>query len=78
MCLETKKELKIEQQRPDEMKSELNIFKIYKDTWQGKITNGQLVKNTSKKDCVNVESALEADLKSVKVNITKGQMIKKW
>ena len=31
-----KGELEIEQQRPDEMKSELNIFNIYRDTLQGK------------------------------------------
>ena len=43
---------------------------------KGKMTNGQMVKNTSKKDNVNVESALEGDLKSVKGKITKGQMIK--
>ena len=36
------------------------------ESGKGKLTNGQLVKNISMKDCLNVESAIEADSKSVK------------
>ena len=39
---------------------------ILSESGKGKLTNGQLVKNISMKDCLNVESAIEADSKSVK------------
>ena len=48
------------------------ISKVIQKVIRGKLTNGQLVKKkTSKKDCVNVKSALEADLKSIKGKNTK-------
>merc|ERR1712240_372371 len=39
---------------------------IVSECGKGKLTNGQLVKNISMKDCLNVKSAIEADSKSVK------------
>ena len=51
---------------------------IVSESGKGKLTNGQLVKNISMKDCVNVESALEADSKSVKGKKIQGKYYKKW
>merc|ERR1712240_898616 len=41
---------------------------ILSESGKGKLTNGQLVKNMSMKDCLNVESAIEA----VNVNVEIG------